>query len=1093
MLKDLKISLTSWDDIVTPHVKYSALCTTTLDYLSNSFLERKIDSIITVGTFTGEIIRWIEVGGREGFIPFNVSFAHSTKIISIKNCTNPGYTLSTASLSLDGTLCIWSTIDGICLAKYENLFPEGCQMMEAFDEYLAIAGAFPLVYIFNINEGKIVKVLHPTNRYTVALSFIKSKEVFLFNLDCKGSATYTCVNDETKTCKVQLTDPNKTLLQARVSPNFNYLLSLYTNSFVVTNLLVQGFPSITVKFANPMNCVWVNNTKFTIVSYVDPVVTYILIDGSSVTPEHCEETHTKLISFISGKDIFDLGPSVQAPQVTKPEPIQITDNVTINGGTLFTCLTSYKNTTIIGYGDSMFFLPTNKELTNMREASLSTFFKEHDDMVTSQCLEVSDKSCIHLPDKTTKEEKTIKSIIDGTEKGNIRITNIKDKTCKEIKGIHNGPIVQICTLEQYLFIAYADFSVVVYDLIKEKVVHIFQHFISPITLFCMPEKPTNSISDHFLFCLTKKGNISVIDAHDFKRLFAFTGHDGDVQGIYIHPATDMLIVNAKSLYFWSMRTGNLESIVNGNMKYTYLREFEKSLIKVVHFGEAIEGFVFEQLEFGGRSMRVIDVDVKITASKIHDILFDGEHCDLKDIIPNMPNFPLVAEVLTNETLNYINSISGTNYKQTMQMGFVGDKQVHTVYLYKNFRKVIKDVSSNVSAILLSTKIIYAVSLSAHPQFFEKMKEMFSRQPDFEHLKVPSVVALFRYVSEFNTRFQEMLIKVIKLYPEEIRKRWYKNLRSFGDKCILLHDALSFAYLGVGTTILHDLSEEDKIDIASKIAQFIGSKKFNCFASNLYRFNIEQFENFKTATKKAIEQTVVLYNETGDESKIERLNFYIERVPHIFLTEMVENCKENGNMKIAAALFHQVVKNICKEKSRSQYTAQFITTIIEKSFVFPKDFVKSLLIQMSEAHTWFSFKPEANLVAYCSGIVGTMFITKFVGNRLISAIISITKEPIRSVTIDKTGKFIIAFCVQGDVGIMHFFAYTVETNGNDLKLTTEEFAQKQCSKDSQFIRIKDDLSIVDANGKSTTIDAQAAYNEYVEKNKTPKETNVNKTN
>lgn len=1036
MYDDLQISLISWSNMSLPHMECSALHTIDLSKkkLRYSFLDDKpVYGIIAFGCYSGELIRFLMLSGDVK--PASVSFAHKSKIIAIGDCNFHKNSYVIASLSFDGLLCLWSVQDGLCLGKYTDVFPSGCQLMATSDETIVVSGSFPNVYIFNTSAESVTKILHPHYSFTAGIGIIPSgKCKVLFLVDSKGTVTYASVDPNLEqTSKYQLLDPNNVVIRSLPSPSFKFLLTLYEDSFSITDLTAVGFPSINTPYKDINTATWIDDSTFGVLSYSGSYTQYEVTDkydeNAESSTEEEEYFEEEAEDEVHESPYAEYEEVLNPPQEPEPEPnptashidylysqltkdlsypdaeifgrnrndfnsslitlkrnnLHIDELYTAKGTFPFGFLTSFKKEIIAGFNDTVIFLSNNFD-----EFSLGQMFETGPRRTTAQCLNI--------------QNDMVKEIIDGTEDGSIIFYDLHTQQTSIQENVHKGRINEICTFQNHLFSAGDDNSLVVTNLDTKKPVKVFQHFMSRITQFLRPQGKIRKPFCDFLFCLTEFGAISVIDTKQLENVFNMTGHDGDVTSIMIHPLSGMLIVNAKSLFFWSLHSGNLESILRGNRKEIYLKDAERNNIPVKPIQDFVNGICYEQLLFGGNSLRVIDVNIKTVSTQIHNYLQENASKDLKTTIANFPNLGLMTEVFSTFVCDFLKKEIGKDYGHYFNICFVGDSRVHTVNLIK--QKNHNDIwtfSSEVSSMILSMRILLSIAMRVHPALKDLMDQLINQHTinissTIKHFKSPNIKSLFKYFMNCGPIIINYFMEMIELYPEEIRKKWLAYLMYVEGVTSYRRDLIATAWVSVSTTLLQHMSDSElklTIDKAEKLVVAREGTEYKKFIPEvLYRY-IEKFRDLPGVSDKLIKILV-----TTDYSANMDLSRLFNAAPIGFLM-CIRAMSSEGKDDIAKKLIDVVINHILQEKVRDDIQFQMIQTIIGCSKEKMTDHIHKSLKALSARHQWFHYNQELHIIAYGNNL-GTLFVTKKLNTGYRSSILSLAKEPISAVSSDSNG-------------------------------------------------------------------------------------------
>lgn len=264
---DLFISLANWSRVEAPKFEISSLYVCTSE--SNE-LAKNVAGVVFAGSMSGQIARFY-IFKDDSCMPISLSFGHSSKVVDFSACKFPLFQNAVSSLSWDGTVCLWNVHDGICVKRYEKLLPDGCQkiaMSKTAIEIAVVSGAFTPIYVINVHTGVITQAIRPTSRFVVGLEFYASKDSeWLFAMDHNGLASYTSLTPSTATShKMRIVRPEQKILCALPSPDFTYLLVVYSSSWSIVDICFEHWPFVTQKTQNPiLKAVWLTERQIGII------------------------------------------------------------------------------------------------------------------------------------------------------------------------------------------------------------------------------------------------------------------------------------------------------------------------------------------------------------------------------------------------------------------------------------------------------------------------------------------------------------------------------------------------------------------------------------------------------------------------------------------------------------------------------------------------------------------------------------------------------------------------------------------------------------------------------------------------------------
>ena len=529
---DLFISLANWSRVEAPKFEISSLYVCTSE--SNE-LPKNVAGVVFAGSMCGQIARFY-IFKDNNCMPISLSFGHSSKIVDFSSCKIPLFQNTISSLSWDGTVCLWNINDGICVKRYENLLPNGCQkiaMSKTAIEIAVVSGAFTPIYVINVHTGVITQAIRPTSRFVVGLEFYASADSeWLFAMDHNGLASYTSLTPSTATShKMRIVRPEHKILAALPSPDFMYLLVVYSSSWSIVDICFEHWPMTTQKTESPiLRACWLTERNIGIVE-MDGTFSYWEVPPTRsphihadllkrMTKEHdvikssletaCsmtgqtkvdlakirEDKESILDPFLSsdedkkkktmssrGSETFD--PNEGEEEAAKPI-LRGHANATLN----MPCIAGWDGKPLLGYDDSICIIAND-----YAEYSLSSGFAHQDrnTAVTAQCLIYNGDEILGLAeglrngqiiirwlrnDKYLAKVKNWKHAVfqkKGHKANHPKVLNVNTNHC--------GKVVALFATKRYLFSSGKDCMVHVFSLPDFALLTTISIFTAPVISF----------------------------------------------------------------------------------------------------------------------------------------------------------------------------------------------------------------------------------------------------------------------------------------------------------------------------------------------------------------------------------------------------------------------------------------------------------------------------------------------------------------------------------------------------------------------------------------------------------------------------------
>ena len=1077
-----RISLAPWRKIKVPTFTTTAFLVCDFSnrsaYLNNLY-DEKIEGIAFTGSLKGEVLRWIIY--KDEVKPTTAAFGHKSKIVQFSQCLFPIVGAAVASLSYDGTVCVWSEIDGICLRQFQQLLPNGCQRIACGKKSIqtaAISGAFPNIYIINIQTGEITQTIRPVSKFAVCLDFycVKNSE-WLFAMDSNGCATYTTLTPTTASSHIIGIHPieRDSLLAAYPSPDYSFLVLVYQNGYIIVALFDSSFPKyVNSETKNILSVVWLDLTVFGIIFYDGSFHVYTL------SPPNKKTNHANVIENISyskhkptiKSPFFDMKEDKVANYIAAQEKyinintfltntntntkrkfknqIKIdksSKNYNFNislwwNGTSnipFPLISVFKKEFAFAFDDCVilaekqfqeFYLKDvfneekkkkkTKTDQNQNEKGQENNNKENTEdegIITAQCYSFKKKECFAL--------------IQGRSNGILTVKYLHNQVKKKLKIRHKGKVVALCTMKKFLFSSGKDCVLNVFSSENFNLLSTYPHFVSPVVSFMALNKKTNTTIDKCLFCLTNDGKISIIDLSTPKTqcLYILAGHESPVEHIYFHPPTKLILVKCRSLYFWSMITGNLESIINGNQMYRYIENAKNSLFEVRPLETKKSGINYKFSKFGSLSLRIPDIDILEMTRIISKALVANRNNDLATTFSKIPNIHIYCNLLPSKARKFISSETKLDcYHHKYKIGFSGDNSVETIYIGPVKDNGHWEISPQATATYLSARIALCFALRSHPLIEKNWNKYFKFSIDsikqkVPNFKFPDLYFMFKFNLNMPLSVHQWVFKIIQelQLSEEIKKNIAKAA-SRGSIVFPNHkDILKLLCSTISTSIIDKLDQQEISNITQSLnavqrSNERGITRYSCEIVGL---------NFDKLFKSISNYDVLLFNllKEGDYDTNEKniLSFYhFSEIPHGSLNytrEQIEKLDKNsikfilGNLTEILCDISRVPKGENKSQvtfTRNEFFDESSLLFVEAAYKYQIDNANQFLTKVSETLPWFFYRQESKTITI-GHKSGNISLFKLINGKLYKGEQKISKNNcIYSVTLNQNGNLLVGF-------------------------------------------------------------------------------------
>ncbi|OHT13747.1 hypothetical protein TRFO_16078 [Tritrichomonas foetus] len=1165
----LTITLVDWRNIKVP--KFTASAFHICDFLNGNketIMTQfgPLEGVIFTGSNHGEVLRWIIY--KDGVIPATVAFGHNSKIIQFAECAFPIIQNGIASLSYDGTICVWSVIDGICIRQFENILPKGCQRIAISNsaiEVAAVSGSFPNIYIVNIQTGEITQVIRPVSKFPICLDFYSTeKSEWLFVMDSNGCATYTTLTPTTSTShRVGIFAPDKeSLIGAYPSPDFSFIILVSPHGYAVVELFNKSFPHfVDYEFPDIQTVVWLDPIVFALFKYDGSFYVY------SLSPPYTRATHADIIESIEyskhspsissifldkksseiedikKKQIHLLNPLQKIPHsisrfrshavfneentkyILKPQfwwkgesniPLILVSVFDKQVAFAFDdCVILSAKQFQEYYLKDVFALEkaekseknekskksTEKKSRRVRKGSRS--HKEHghkrkdsikdndiseyssidstndvnkygvmfddikddgEDMVTAQCYYLEKKTCI--------------AVIEGKNNGVIRIKYFNGQKKKRLKVHHKGRVVALCTRKRFLFSSGKDCVLNVFSLENFALLTVYPHFVSPVTSFLSVDKKTHTSIDKCLFCLTADGKISVIDISTPKTqlLFILSGHESSVERIYFHPPTKLLLVQCRSLYFWSMITGNLESIMNGHQMFKYIDNAKDSLVEVTRLFTSKKGVRYIPTRFGSLNLHVPEIDISSLAKNVQTSLKKHKNDDLKTALLHVPNFPLLYNLLSGKAKKALSAECKFDFHSDSKMSFSGANHVTTVYLIPFKGKNHWQVSPQITTTILAARIVFSYILREHSfiennwnKMFRKSDSLFQKVTNFQH---PDFYYLVKFCIDSPLNIHQYIYRLLQTHMYDERKKWVTNILSAASVFPNQKEILQALSSVIKASLIDSMDGKQISNLAQSLYNIQANRhdKIGIFSREIIGLYLDKMTQYIPDMK------ILLYNVLRDNnyqtSSQKIIDYFVQNIQ----SKSLDYCRkslEKNDKKVNLSIFNNLTNTIISYP-KNDFIEDCALLLIDACIYANYNDLIPLFTKINENTSWFYYQSDSKTFAIGTR-VGYLFVYKYNNGTLIKGELKLGKhKKIDSVVLDKRGSNVY-LSVNGK-GVIKVTISLIEIPADESKSKKDEKKLKLIESSSLIKSIKEQVELKWVN--STTLNVISESNKQV---------------
>lgn len=455
--------------------------------------------------------------------------------------------------------------------------------------------------------------------------------------------------------------------------------------------------------------------------------------------------------------------------------------------------------------------------------------QSNDKKEEDKCFEVTAQSYY------IKDNKII-ALIEGNAYGMVTYQSSSGRR-EGLGKFHTGRVVAMCTAGDLLFTSGKDCKLNVYSLQLRKTVNCYSNFVSPVTKFYFPVKKTHTSIDNCVFCSTSDGIISVIDRSNYTSpLFILTSHESQIEKIYFHPPTKLLLVKCRSLYFWSMITGNLESIMNGQQMFKYLDDMKDNLYEVTDEKLQIATPTPYITRFGNFNLRATEIDICDFALQIGSILDSRKKDSLKTAMKSIHNLSFLNNLLSTKTSKILKKELDKKLHKRMNICFSGADSVLTLNLDKLEKKREWQYSPQVTALLLSVRIALSYALKHHPYFSKPdiWRDIIKADTISIFKKELDISYLIKITLDLDANAHKYIFHMItKMHKYEERQSWLKKIIIIKKNKLFKNYQKFFdlLYIIIKATLFTDLQNSNDSSASD-------------FATYLYNYQSNQ-RNYKT--------------------------------------------------------------------------------------------------------------------------------------------------------------------------------------------------------------------------------------------------------
>lgn len=634
----------------------------------------------------------------------------------------------------------------------------------------------------------------------------------------------------------------------------------------------------------------------------------------------------------------------------------------------------------------------------------------------------------------------IAAIVEGYNNGEVYINylnQIKEKFRLEKK--HDDKVVALFATQKFLFTSGTDCFVHIYQINDDKETYKFvktlYQFTSPVMGFYRAEKETSTEIDHSLFCVTRVGIVSMLDLKSLENKRIMSGHDSQVKAIYFHPASMILLVHCNSLYFWSLASSNLESIVTDHKKFMYLQNIKNSItkndgqfVRIVPVMKYRSGILLQPLKIGSVVFQLPLINLETFASITRSVIKENMKSPLKELGTKIPNFHFIYSLFTSIGISKDEDkkqhFSNVNKDIQFSIGLVGDKKVVTLgsAQCQLTYETVFHISPLVTSAILASHALFSVAFSGYkyssPEPYKELLNKKLNQSD------STLFFLLQYLFGCSIDVHDLVFKTVSEFPVETRRNWINRLTESKIQFPNYHRAFSLIKCTLAETMLDQISpEEGKADVndladvifsdvnAAPYARRIAANNIDYFVSNINNDNIITSDKntrgfFYNLLIKAAE------NAPNSEADLNSLIILLKSKTNQCL-QVAGTCIEEGHQK-AAIGFIRCFCNFIIDYERHSNQSESDTDLYHRSIkCMLKLFIKSGLDDNTYVYRKLNHKTnrisysKSNAISYVS-VVGMLFIELKYQSVSIGDNCNLNNHDINSISFDKDNTILVSY-------------------------------------------------------------------------------------
>ncbi|KAK8891471.1 hypothetical protein M9Y10_028680 [Tritrichomonas musculus] len=449
-------------------------------------------------------------------------------------------------------------------------------------------------------------------------------------------------------------------------------------------------------------------------------------------------------------------------------------------------------------------------------------------------------------------------IVEGYNKGKVQLHYLNQR--KEditLSHSHKGKVVALFTTQKYIFTSGEDCFVHIYEINNEKQVYKYvrtlYQFTSPVVGFYRSEMKTSTIIDHSLFCLTRGSIVSMLDLKTLENKRMMSGHDSHIKDIYFHPASMMLLIECNSLYFWSLASSNLESIVTDQKKFMYLQNIKNSIknndgqfVRIVPVMNYRSGIILHPLKIGSVVFQVPLINLEKLASITRSVVKENLKKPMEDLAKEIPNFHFIYSLfttigITQDKIDNNNNFANVNKDTQFQIGLVGNKKVVTLLSSEcqMTHETIFKTSSLITSMVLATNALFSIAFNG----YKHIKQASIQNLLEEKLKESdsAIFHLLQYLFGCSTDVHDLVFRTVSQFSVETRRNWMNRLYESKLQFPNYRRAFTLIKCSLAETMIDEISEDEGIADVNDLFEVIDSESnASPYARRIASKNVDYF-------------------------------------------------------------------------------------------------------------------------------------------------------------------------------------------------------------------------------------------------------------